>query len=155
MAFLPAAAFAAAACATAPGPAQAPGITPEEVVAARKAAFHLTGAAMGNMRSVIEGGGDVSSQAYGARGVARWARALPGMFPDSTRLVPATRARPEIWANRADFAAKASNLAAAAERLAVLAEAKDRAGFAAQHKATAAACAACHDVYRVPQQPGA
>ncbi|HEX9931360.1 MAG TPA: cytochrome c [Allosphingosinicella sp.] len=126
---------------------------PEQIVAARQAAFHMIGAAMGNMKAAIDQGRDVAGQAYAARGVARWARALPSMFPDSARAVTPTRARPEIFANRADFEAKAAALAAAAERLAEVARSGDREAFAAQHRATAATCAACHELYQAPQAP--
>jgi cytochrome c556 len=128
--------------------------SPQQIVAARQTAFHLTGAAMGNMRSAVERGGDVSGQAYAARGVARWAAVLPTMFPPSTAAVTPSRAKPEIWANRPDFDAKAAAFAAAAARLAELAQANDKEGFAAQHRATAATCAACHDLYQVPQNRG-
>jgi cytochrome c556 len=130
-----------------------PDLTPEQVVAARQASLHMSGAAMGNMKAAIDQGRDVSAQAYAARGVARWARVLPTMFPDSTRNVTPTRARPEIFANRADFEAKAAAYAEAAGRLAEVARAGDREAFAAQFRATAATCSACHDLYQVPQGP--
>ena len=132
----------------------AAGQPPQQLVAARQAAFHLSGAAMGNMKAAIERGDDPRTQAYAARGVARWARALPTMFPASTQGLGPTRARPEIWAGKADFEAKAAAYAAAAERLAELAQANDKEGFAAQHRATGATCGACHDLYQVPQKPG-
>lgn len=131
--------------------APAAALTPQQIVAARQAAFHMSGAAMGNMKAAIDQGGDVSRQAYAARGVARWARALPAMFPDSTRTVTPTRARPEIFANRADFEAKAAAYAEAATRLAEVAQSGDREAFAAQFRATGATCAACHELYQVPQ----
>ena len=129
------------------------GPSPQQIVAARQAAFHLSGAAMGNMKAAIDQGRDVSSQAYAARGVARWARALPTMFPESTRTVTPTRARAEIFANRADFEAKAGAYAAAATRLAETAQSNDRAAFAAQFDVTRQTCSACHDLYQVPQTP--
>jgi cytochrome c556 len=129
--------------------------TPQQIVAARQAAFHLSGAAMGNMKAAIDQGRDPSGQAYAARGVARWARALPTMFPDSTRGVTPTRARPEIFANRADFEAKAAAYAEAADRLAEVARTNDRAAFAAQFDATRQTCSACHDLYQVPQPAAA
>ena len=135
---------------TAAAPAEA---TPQQIVAARQSAFHLMGAAMGNMRSAIERGADPSGQAYAARGVARWANALPGMFPESTAPITPSRARPEIWGNKADFDAKAAALAEAAARLVQAAQANDKQAFAAQHKATAATCSACHDLYQAPQAP--
>lgn len=124
--------------------------TPQQIVKARQAAYHLSGAAMGNMKAVLDNGGDVRTQAYAARGVARWAQALPTMFPDSTRSVTPTRARPEIWDNRADFEAKAAAYAEAATRLAETAATGDRAAFAAQFDATRATCQACHERYQVP-----
>jgi len=128
-------------------------LTPEQIVAARQSAFHLSGAAMGNMKAAIDQGRDVAGQTYAARGVARWARTLPTMFPDSARGVTPTRARPEIFANRADFEAKAAAYAAAATRLAETAQSNDRAAFAAQFDVTRQTCAACHDLYQVPQTP--
>lgn len=154
----PVAALALLGCAaTMDGQASAPAMqqpTPQQIVAARQASFHLTGAAMGNMRGAIERGGDVLGQAYAARGVARWAAALPTMFPASTSTITPSRAKPEIWADKADFEAKAAAFVAAATRLAELAQANDKEGFAAQHRATAATCAACHDLYQVPQNRG-
>ena len=129
-----------------------PPLTPAQIVAARQASFHMSGAAMGNMKAAIDLGRDVSQQAYAARGVARWARVLPTMFPDVTASVMPTRARPEIFANRADFEAKAAAYVSAADRLAEAARTGDREAFAAQFRATAATCGACHDLYQVPQR---
>lgn len=126
--------------------------SPQQIVAARQAAFHMSGAAMGNIKGTIDRGGDPKSQAYAARGVARWARALPTMFPESTRTITPTRARPEIWGNKADFEAKAAAFAAAASELAVAADSGDKDAFKAKWQATGATCAACHDLYQVPQQ---
>lgn len=134
---------------SAPGRAM-PGLSPQQIVAARQAAYHLSGAAMGHMNAAIERGGDIAAQAYAARGVARWARVLPTMFPDSTRGVGPSRARPEIWASRADFEAKAAAYADAAARLAAVAESGDRDAFATQFRTTVATCRACHDLYQVP-----
>ena len=131
--------FALAGCATMDDP-PSPQLTAQEIVAARQAAFHLSGAAMGNMRGAIEREADPKSQAYAARGVARWARALPTLFPDSTAAVTPTRARPEIWRSKADFEAKAAAYAVAADRLAEAAASGDKQAFADQHRATAATC---------------
>ncbi|HEX8622880.1 MAG TPA: cytochrome c [Allosphingosinicella sp.] len=128
----------------------AAGQSPQQLVAARQAAFHLSGAAMGNMKAAIERGDDPKSQAYAARGVARWARALPTMFPASTEGLGPTRAKAGIWASKADFEAKAAAYAEAAEALAAAAAGGDKAAFAAAHAATGATCKACHDLYQAP-----
>ena len=127
--------------------------TPQQIVAARQSALHLSGAAMGNMKAVIDAGGDVRTQVYAARGVMRWARVLPTLFPDSTRAITPTRARPEIFDNRADFEAKAAAYAEAATHLAEAAQSGDRAAFAAQFDVTRNACQACHERYQVPLNP--
>jgi cytochrome c556 len=129
-------------------------LTPQEIVSARQAAFHMSGAAMGQMRGAIERGADPKTQAYAAAGVARWAKALPSMFPEVTRGVVPTRAKGEIWSTKADFEAKAAAYAAAADRLVEAARSGDKEAFAAAHGATGATCKACHDVYQLPQQPG-
>ena len=131
----------------------ADGPSAAQLVAARQAAFHMSGAAMGRMKAAIEAGEDPRAYAYMARGVMRWARALPTLFPEATRTITPSRARPEIWANKPDFEAKAAAYAEAAARLAAVAESNDKAAFAAQHAATAAACKACHDLYQVPPPP--
>jgi cytochrome c556 len=128
--------------------------TPQQIVSARQAAFHMSGAAMGQMKGAIDRGADPKTQAYAAAGVARWAKALPAMFPELTRDVGPHRVRPEVWGNKADFNAKAAAYAAAADSLVQAARSGDKEAFAAAHQATAATCKACHDPYQLPQQPG-
>jgi cytochrome c556 len=75
------------------------------------------------------------------------------MFPASTRNVPGTRAKPEIWTNRADFDAKAAAFTSATTALLNAAKADDKAAFTAAVESTVAACKACHDAYQVPPPP--
>ena len=106
---------------------------------------------MGAMRAALDADRDIAAQTYAARSVARWAKAVPTMFPGTTRGIGPTRARPEIWSNKADFKAKAAAYALEAERLAAVAQSGDSMAFDLQLKATAATCKVCHDLYRVPQ----
>jgi cytochrome c556 len=136
-----------AACATTTAtPAPAPGLTQQQIVAARQSAFHLSGATLGGLKPVVDAGGDVKPLTFAARGLARWARTLPAMFPEGTQA--GTRAKPEIWQNRADFEAKAAAYAAAADRLVAAAGAGDKAAFATHYAAVRESCNACHDPYR-------
>lgn len=128
-------------------PAAPQGLTPQQIVAARQSAFHLTAGTSGAMKAVIDSGGEVKPLAFGARGLARWARTMPQMFPVGTNLAD-SRAKPEIWQNKADFDAKAAAMAAEATRLAELAQAGEKAGFATQWAAVGRTCSACHDLYR-------
>jgi cytochrome c556 len=153
-----AAALAAAGCVRNPPPAaasEAGAQSPAQLVAARQSAFHLSAAAMGSMKAAIDRGDDPKSQAFAARGVAKWAKALPATFPAGTASVTPSRARAEIWANRADFEAKAAAYAGAADALVAAAAGGDQAAFATAHAATGATCKACHDLFQAPQQPTA
>lgn len=125
----------------------APTLTPDQVVAARQAAFNLSAPTFGGMRAAVESGGDVKPQAFAARGLARWAQALPTMFPEGTQLA-SSRALPAIWTDRAGFDARAAAFQSATASLAAAAQAGDKAAFAAAYKATGESCGSCHDAYR-------
>jgi cytochrome c556 len=59
-----------------------------------------------------------------------------------------TRAKPEIWENKADFESKLNDLKSAAVKLQAAANTTDRKAIAAQVAATGKACKACHDEYK-------
>lgn len=120
-------------------------------IAGRQAAFRMSGALFNGMKATVERGDDVTAQAFAARALNAWAKAIPGMFPAGSNVAP-SEALPAVWSDRAGFEAKAANYAAAAAKLAELAKAGDKAGFAAQFAETGKACGACHDSYRKPQE---
>jgi cytochrome c556 len=59
-----------------------------------------------------------------------------------------TKAKPEIWTQRADFDAKMDKLVTEAGKLPVAVRAGDGAAFKKQVADVGAACKACHDDYR-------
>jgi cytochrome c556 len=59
-----------------------------------------------------------------------------------------TRAKPEIWQNKADFESKMNDLASAAAALQKAAAGGDKKQIAQQVGATGKACKACHDEYK-------
>ena len=148
---VPAAALLSVACAGAGGTnvsvAAPEGMGPADIVAARQAAFHMSAVTSGSLKNALTSGADLKSQAFAARGLARWANALPTMFPPSTASVP-SRARPEIWTSRAEFDRIAAEFASHAGALPQLAQAGDRAQFAARLEAAQATCSSCHDRFR-------
>ncbi|MBN8528923.1 MAG: cytochrome c [Caulobacterales bacterium] len=127
-------------------------ISPQQAVAARKAGMGMSGALMSAMKASIDAQVSPRSQAFAAGSLARWGRAMPGVFPAGSGQAElgedATDARAAIWTARADFETRAATFAAAATRLQDLARADDAAGFAAQWTEVRAACQACHDVYK-------
>ena len=123
-------------------------LKPDDIIAARQAGFALQGAEATAMKAIVDSGGSVKPLADGAKALAKWGHVIPTMFPDGTQTGHDTKAKPEIWTDRAGFEKAAADYAAAADKLAALAEADDKAGFAAQYKETTAACGGCHRPYR-------
>lgn len=139
-------------CATGSAAAQpAPGIdrpSAAELTAARLAGMHMAATLLfRGVKLAVTNGADPREQVHEAEGLALWGAAIPGLFPAGSGGGD-SRARPEIWLNRADFDRKAADLRNAATRLVALARAGDRPGFAAQSGIVEAACTACHTAYR-------
>lgn len=122
-----------------------------DVVEARQAAMMLSGVAVGSIKTAIDAGQAPATQRFPTRALARWAHAVPGMFPAGSGAEAGVRtnAKPEVWSDRAGFEAKAADYAAAADRLAELAAGEDAAAFAAQWAVVRASCQSCHDGYKV------
>ena len=123
-------------------------VTPDEIVAGRQASFDLQQGVFSAMKAAVDAGGPVKPLTDGAKGLVSWGHAMPGMFPVGTEAAHNTKAKSEVWSDRAGFEKDAANFAAAAEKLVTLAEADDKAGFAAQWKETGGTCGACHRAYR-------
>jgi cytochrome c556 len=129
--------------------AQSPpaGLTPEQIVAARRSAYALSAGSFLSMKAAAEAGADVHGLVLPARALARWARTLPSLFPAGTNL-PSSKALPAVWSDRAGFEARAAAYEAAAQTLAEAAQGGDRAVFLTRWGELRATCGACHDVYR-------
>ena len=124
----------------------------DALIAARQAAFKLSGATFGGMKATIDAGGDVTKLAFSARALTDWAHAMPGLFPRGSD-GGKTEALPTVWSDRAGFVGAAAAYEAAARKLGDLAKAGDAAGVAAQWTALRNTCSACHDKYRQPEKP--
>lgn len=122
-----------------------------DVVAARQASLDMSSITFRSMGEAMKAGRESKSQAYPAAVLAKWAKALPGMFPPGTgagETSASTQARPAVWRDRAGFEKAAANYADAAAKLAALAAANDTPGFTTQLDAVNQACAACHSRYK-------
>ncbi|MBV8685156.1 MAG: cytochrome c [Alphaproteobacteria bacterium] len=122
-------------------------LSAEQVVAARQAGMGLSAGVLGSYKGAVDAGGEVKPFAFSSRQLVKWANAIPSLFPAGTAL-PGSEAKPSIWANRADFDAKAAAFAAAATRLNDAAKAGDKEAFAAAFRDAGGACKGCHDLYR-------
>jgi cytochrome c556 len=119
--------------------------TPDEIIAGRQAGFkHIGDMFFGSMKKGIESGQDVTTFATGAKEIADWGRKIPSEFPAGTETGHNTHAQPTVWSDRSGFETAAANLVTQADKLAAVAAAGDKAGFAAQWQTTGGACGACH-----------
>ena len=128
-----------------------PGITPDEIIAARQASLDMSVMTMAEMKTAVKNGLDVKKQFYPATSLARWAKALPTMFPAGTGQAATsleTEALARIWTDRAGFEKAAAAYAAAADKLGEFARNGDSAGFAAQLAVVSKTCDSCHDDYK-------
>ena len=123
-------------------------IKPDDVIAARQAGFDLQQGVMAAMKATIDAGGPVKPLTDGAKGLSSWGHVIPSMFPEGTETGHNTKAKKEIWSDRAGFEKDSVAFYEAADKLVTLAQADDKAGFAAQYKEVGASCGACHRAYR-------
>lgn len=123
--------------------------TAQEIVSARQASMVLSVGALSALRSASANGTAVKNLAFVAGGLAQWGTALPGMFAESTRSTT-SRAKPEIWTDKAGFAEKAKAFADATAALSVAAKADDKEAFTAALASTNAACKGCHESFQAP-----
>ena len=131
-------------------PAQQPaGPTPAQQVMLRQAGMDMAATTLNLLKGASANGTPLKNLAFASNGLAKWATAMPSLFGASTQGVP-SRAKSEIWANPADFAAKNAALVEATKALATAAAAEDADGFASALASTGAACKGCHDSYQAP-----
>lgn len=124
----------------------------DQLIAARQAAFKLSGATFGSIKAGIDANGDVTKLAFLAKALADWAHAMPGLFPAGSD-GGASTALPTVWSDRAGFEKSAAAYEAEARKLGDLAKAGDGPGVAAQWAVVRGTCKACHDTYRQPEKP--
>jgi cytochrome c556 len=122
--------------------------TPDDIIAQRQAGYKHIGQLFGAMKKGIDARADVTQFAGPAQEIAAWGEKIPTLFPDGTQKGHDTHAKPEIWSDRAEFDQKAKDLVAQAGKLVQAAQSGDKGAFAAQWKATGAACGACHEKFR-------
>jgi cytochrome c556 len=89
---------------------------------------------------------DIASVPEKAQQAAAAVRRIPSLFPPGSgrEAVPTTRAKPEIWSQRAEFEATAAKLAEETDRLGEIAKGGNLDAVKAQVAAVGQACAGCH-----------
>lgn len=133
----------------------AAGISGADAIAARQASLDMSSITFRSMSEAMKAGREAKSQGYPAASLAKWAKALPRMFPAGTaegETPASTQALPLIWKDRANFDRAAAFYAESTARLAAFAAANDTAGFTKQLEEVNQACGACHARYKAGDQ---
>ena len=122
----------------------------EPLQSLRQSYFAILGMTFGPMGDMVKGDIEWNGEQFAA-----WASDLAavssvtverGFAPGSDK--GKTRAKPEIWDNKADFEEKLGNFRMQAAKLAEVAATGDRQAIAGQFRQTGGACKACHDNYK-------
>ena len=132
-----------------------PGVSGPDAIAARQASLDMSSITFRSMGDAMKAGREAKTQGYPAAALAKWARALPRLFPTGTgqgETSSSSQALPSIWRDRAGFDQAAANYTAATARLAALAAANDTAGFTRQLEEVSQACSSCHTRYKAGDQ---
>jgi cytochrome c556 len=126
--------------------------TPEQTaVKARQGLLDTTSWAMGPMGAMLKGAPfDAALVQKNATRVAQLGSMIPDMFSTDTRKATnvTTKAREGIWAQKADFDAKANDLVKAATEAAEAAKGGDKAATLKALGAVGKSCGSCHDSFR-------
>ena len=125
---------------------------PENVLKYRQSVMKSHAAHIGAIAAVVKGevsyGGHVAAH---ARALHALSMMLPDIFPEGSA-VGASRAKPEIWQDRAKFDAAVKGFQTATGELATVAEGGDLAAIGAKLEQTGKACGACHKPFRAKKQ---
>jgi cytochrome c556 len=128
-----------------------PGVSGPDAIAARQAGMDMSVITLRSMGDAMKAGAETKSQGFEAAVLAKWAKAVPQMFPPGTvkgETSTNTQALPAIWRERAGFDRAAANYTVATARLVALATANDTAGFIKQLEEVNQACMSCHTRYK-------
>ena len=131
------------------------GVSAIDTIAARQAGLDMSSITLRSMGDAMKAGREAKSQGYPAAVLAKWAKALPRLFPSGTgkgETSAKTQALPAVWRDRPGFDRAAANYAEATARLATLAAANDTTGFTKQLDEVNQACGLCHAVYKEGDQ---
>lgn len=121
---------------------------PEDIIKYRKNMMKAIGAHMAAAGAVIQGKVDYKSQlAMHANAVEALTRDIPGLFPKDSDFGD-TRAKDEVWSNRAEFEKRANTVKLRAAAFAKAVKGGNSQAIAADFKQLGEGCKSCHDDFR-------
>jgi cytochrome c556 len=122
----------------------------EQALKYRKAVYQAIAWNFGPMSQMAQGKIPYDAKEFELRAgrVAALTPMLADAYPADSRTVTGSKAKPELWTDRADFDAKMKDLVDRTAALATVAKRGDAADSKQAFLDTAAACKACHDKYK-------
>lgn len=131
-------------------PSWGQGAGKEDVIAKRQEIMKTNGANVRELRNK-EKDGKIKEIAVNAQAIADNLERETNLFPEGSTS-DKSRAKPEIWKDRAKFDQLYKDTIAAARQLQRLASAGDAAGVKVQIAKLGDACTACHTPFRKPEE---
>lgn len=134
--------------------AQTPARTPAQLIQARQASYkQIQGAMKGLSDQLRASEPSLPAIRQHSAVLAQLAPRVSGWFPAGTGAEAGvrTRAKAEIWSDRAAFRTAAVNFVVAARRIDAAARANDLAAVRAALPGVGGSCRACHDQFRGPE----
>ena len=122
----------------------------EDVIAKRQEIMKTNGANVRELRNK-EKDGKIKEIAVNAQAIAENLTKEVNLFPEGS-VSDKSRAKPEIWKDRAKFDQLYKETIAAAQQLQKLASAGDADGVKAQIAKLGDTCTACHNSFRKPEE---
>lgn len=123
---------------------------PQDAIVARKEAMKTDGKIFKAMKAALAADQDVRPFAAGAQWFVDWGKRMPKMFPKGSETGHDTKAKPDIWTDKAGFDQHATDMVAAAEKLVQAAQSNDKSAFASSFQAIGKSCGGCHKAYVYP-----
>lgn len=122
----------------------------EQALKYRKAVYQAIAWNFGPMSAMAQGKAPYDAKEFEMRAqrVAALAPMLSESYSPDTQSVAGTKAKPEMWTNRADFDARMKTLVDNSATLASVAKGGDFQKSKAAFLDTANACKSCHDKYK-------
>jgi cytochrome c556 len=122
----------------------------EKTLKYRKAVYQVIAWNFGPMGAMAQGKIPYDAKEFEMRAqrVAALTPMLSESYSPDTQSVSGSKAKAELWSNRADFDAKMKDLVDRSATLAAVAKTGDAEKSKAAFMDTAQACKACHDKYR-------
>jgi cytochrome c556 len=122
----------------------------QQLIKYRQSMYTVMGANFGQLAAMASGKAPYDAKGFATRAdrVAFMTTMLPEGFPEDSKTGAPTKAKPEIWANRAEFDQLMRDLQTKAADLARTAKTNDLEKIKPAFGAAGAACKACHDKFK-------